>query len=220
MDAFTLTLATLIVSGLMSISLFVLYSTGNKAPYLINWIIAGILSAISSYSGLQIILGNQYSMELIAFTNATYVAMHLAILSGVRRMNSMSSQWLPIIGFSVMILVSHFIPGLLTTTTDRILFLFPIIMLVNLGAVWLLLRSQNVKIKFEYLPFFVAELIFFLQLLVRFLIVCFDTDWAKTVLGGEILNVSGSLSLLVFISLVTITACLVIFKQQDSALNK
>ncbi|QIR15432.1 GGDEF domain-containing protein [Shewanella aestuarii] len=221
MDAFILHLIIVIVSAVMVITFSIFYVIGHKQRCLLDWTIAGGLFLVSSTIGLL-----SYYVTLPywlgpAAANGLYVLAHLGLLVGLRRHFQLAPQWIPVIYIAVLVFFIHYIPGLLETLTHRLLYIYPLLMLISISTVITVLRNTKQQtLLLTYYPLMLAELIFFGQQLVRFVFVAFDQTFPLTELGSQLLLESGTLAVIVFLTLMTLACCLIVSRQQQAHLHQ
>ncbi|WP_144210701.1 GGDEF domain-containing protein [Shewanella donghaensis] len=221
MDAFTLLISTALASAIMFITLFSLYLTSKKDRSLIDWAIAGLLFFLSNMIGLIFFFSSvPFGMWPAALANMCYVLAHLALLVGVRRHLGLKPQWKYAFILSFFVFMFHFIPGFLDSVTHRILFIYPLLIVINVTIVSTLLFVKKKDFRAVYYPFILAEIIFLVQQLARFLVVAFDRQFPLTLAGNELLQTSGTLSVFAFISLITMSCGLIVFRKQEVALRQ
>ncbi|MDP5145778.1 GGDEF domain-containing protein [Shewanella sp. ULN5] len=216
MDAFTLHISTAIISAMMVVSLLTFYFVGNRERSLIDWSIAGGLFFFSNAVGIS-----SYFFDIPywlgpALTNACYILAHLALLAGLRRHLLLSPNWSLMLGIAAAVFLAHFIPGLLETITYRLLYIYPLLMAINVYTViTVVLGVKSKKLHAIYYPFMFAELIFLGQQLVRYIFVIFDNQLPLTTAGDHLLQTLGTLAVMTFLLLMMLSCCLIIYRQQQ-----
>jgi diguanylate cyclase (GGDEF)-like protein len=220
MDAFTLHVSTAIVSAMMAISLLAFYVVGHRQRSLIDWSIAGGLFFVSSCIGLL-----SYSFPIPywlgpSLANACYILAHLGLLAGIRRQLQLTPQWPSMILIAVIVFLMHYVPGFLESLTSRLLYIYPLLMLINICTVLtIILAAKSRKLNAIYYPFLFAELIFFGQQFVRFIFVAFDKQLTLSAAGNRVLQSSGTLAVFTFLMLITLSCCLIVYRQQQLKLQ-
>jgi len=216
MDAFTLHISTAIVSAMMVVSLLTFYLVGNRERSLIDWSIAGGLFFFSNAVGIA-----SYFLDIPywlgpALTNACYILAHLALLVGVRRHLLLPANWSLMLWVAVAVFFAHYIPGLLETITHRLLYIYPLLMAINVFTVFTIVKGvKSKKLHVIYYPFMFAELIFFGQQLVRFIFIVFDNQLPLSISGDHLLQTLGTLAVMTFLLLMILSCCLIVYRQQQ-----
>ncbi|UJF21607.1 GGDEF domain-containing protein [Shewanella sp. OMA3-2] len=220
MDAFTLHVSTAIVSAMMSISLLAFYIVGHRQRSLIDWSMAGGLFFASSCIGLLSYFFTIPYWLGPGLANACYILAHLGLLAGIRRHLQLTPQWHSMILIAAIVFLMHYVPGFLESLTSRLLYIYPLLMLINICTVLtIVLADKSRKIHAIYYPFMLAELIFFGQQLVRFIFVAFDQQLTLSIAGNRILQSSGTLAVFTFLMLMTLSCCLIVYRQQQLKLQ-
>lgn len=220
MDAFTLHISTAIASAMMAIGLLAFYFVGHRQRSLIDWSIAGGLFFVSSFIGLL-----SYSFPIPywlgpGLANACYILAHLGLLVGMRRHLKLKSQWSSMLLIAGVVFAMHYVPGFLESLRPRLLYIYPLLMLINICTVLtIVLVTKSRKIHAIYYPFMLAELIFFGQQLIRFIFVAFDQQLTLSVEGNRVLQTSGTLVVFIFLMLMTLSCCLIVYRQQQLKLQ-
>ncbi|MCW3173211.1 GGDEF domain-containing protein [Shewanella subflava] len=216
MDAYTLHISTAIISAMMVVSLLTFYFVGNRERSLIDWSIAGGLFFFSNGVGLASYLFEVPYWLGPALTNACYTLAHLALLAGIRRHLLLPPNWSLMLSVATAVFLAHYIPGLLETATHRLLYIYPLLMTINVYTVFTVIQGvKSKKIHAIYYPFMLAELIFFGQQLVRFTFVVFDNQLPLTIAGDDLLQTLGTLAVMTFLLLMMLSCCLIIYRQQQ-----
>ncbi|WP_394129068.1 diguanylate cyclase [Shewanella maritima] len=221
MDAYTLNVATALTSAIMFLSLLTLYISGTKERCLLDWSLSGFLFFLNScinlwafYSPVPYIIGP-------GLANIFYFLAHIGILIGVRRHLKLTAHWRMARLFAMLIFISHFVPGLLITLSARLMFMYPLLMIINVVTVYVLVKAtaKSPEYRLAYFPLMFAEVLFFSQQFVRFLMVLFDQQLPLTSAGNEFLQTSGTLAILAFLSLTNMACGLIVFRKQEIALR-
>ncbi|NKF50890.1 GGDEF domain-containing protein [Shewanella sp. WXL01] len=222
MDAYTLQVSTAMASAIMFLTLLSLYLSSNRNRCLVDWSLSGLFFFISNCIGLLSYYGPVPYILGPALANMLYLLAHLAIWVGIRRHLGLLPRWDVAILASLALFICHYVPGLLDTITNRLLIIYPLLMVINLSVLWVLIRavSKAPDYHIAYFPLMFAEVIFFTQQFVRFLVVVFDQQLPLTKAGDEFLQTSGSLAVLAFLSLVNMACGLIVFRKQEIALRK
>jgi diguanylate cyclase (GGDEF)-like protein len=219
MDSFTLVIVTALAGVIMAATMFLLYRASPRATCLLDWSAAGLFFVASSALAL---LGMATSLPYAlvpGLANALYVAGHFMILAGVRRHLGLSlhRRWLPLL--LIAVLVMHAAPFAHNSVSSRLLLLTPIIIAINAGVIWLLAQYRSRDTRSAYLPLMLVEGAFMLQMSLRAVLIALGQTSPLTLLGSQIPQTAGSLAVLVFLSLATMSCALIVIRHQELALR-
>jgi diguanylate cyclase (GGDEF)-like protein len=220
MDAYTLHIATAFVSLMMTISLLGLYIASPREHCLFDWSIAGML--FLAVNGMSVLVFHHTLPFWVApmLLNACYLTGHAVILVGVRRYLGMPPHWKLVPVFALVVFSLHMLPWVQAAVSNRILILFPIIMVINGLTATVLWRKTPVEFKLACLPLIVIELLFLLQQFLRTMMVILEPDIPLTYAGDQFLQTSGTLAIFVFLSLGTMACALMVFRRQEVVLRQ
>ncbi|MEJ6000664.1 GGDEF domain-containing protein [Paucibacter soli] len=220
MDAFTLQVAALLASAVMAISMFGLHRASRREICLRDWAVAGMCFFSSSALGWAAQSQGLSYWIAPALANSFYICAHAAILVGVRRHMGLSAhaRLLPLLG--AVALAMHALPFAQAAVANRLMLTYPVIMACNLAVIALLWRAPASEMTPAYWPLLLTELLFLLQLLMRAAMVLMGDQTALTLFGSQFVQTSGSLALLAFLSLATMSCALMVIRKQELRLRR
>jgi diguanylate cyclase (GGDEF)-like protein len=219
MDSFTLVIVTALASLIMAATMFLLYRASPRATCLLDWSSAGLFFVASNALAL---LGMATALPFAlvpGVANAFYVAGHFMILAGVRRHLGLrpNRRWLPVLMAAVLLI--HAAPFAHNSVSARLLLLTPVITAINAGVIWLLARHRTADTRSAYLPLMLVEGAFMLQSSLRAVLLALGQTTPLTLFGNQIPQTAGSLAVLVFLSLATMSCALIVIRRQELALR-
>jgi diguanylate cyclase (GGDEF)-like protein len=218
MDSFTLVVVTALASAILAGTMYLLYRASPRATCLLDWSAAGLLFLASNAVALLAIGGRLPAALAPALANACYVAGHFMLLAGVRRHLGLRPRLGWLLALTLAVLAMHALPYAQGAVTHRLILLTPIIAAINCGVVWLLARRADAETRSSYLPLMLIEGAFMLQLSLRALFVAVGQT-PLTLFGSQIPQTAGSLAVLTFLTLATMSCALIVIRQQELALR-
>lgn len=220
MDAFTLVVASALASIIMASSMALLYRADRRQPCLLDWMAAGLCFTGNSVLG-AVALQLQLDHFLVpACGNALYIAGHFGILAGVRRHVGLASGWPLLVLVAAAVFALHLVPALQASVTNRLLLFTPLIVAINGAVVATLWRCLPRADRLPYVPLAAMETVYLLQLALRALYLAANRDHALTLLGNQFLQTSGTLFVLIFLSVTTMSCALIVAARQVQALRR
>ena len=220
MDAFTLVVASALASIIMASSMALLYRADRRQPCLLDWMAAGLCFTGNSVLG-AVALKLQLGHYLVpACGNALYLAGHFGILAGVRRHVGLASGWALQALVAAAVFALHLVPALQASVTNRLLLFTPLIVAINAAVVVTLWRRLPPGERAAYVPLAAMELVFLLQLGLRALYLAANRNHGLTLLGSQFLQTSGTLFVLIFLSVTTMSCALIVVSRQVRALRR
>jgi len=221
MDAFTLVVACALAGAIMAVSMGLLYLASSRRVCLSDWALAGLCFAATNVVAACAIQYRLHVFLVPAIGNILYIAGHYAILAGLRRHLNLGPRWDLLAWLALAVFGAHLVPAVQASVTLRVLLFTPIIAIINFSAAWLLWRQPSgEQTRLAYLPMIVLELLFMLQLVLRGIYMVVYGSTHLTFLGSQFLQTSGSLFVLVFISVATTSCALIVMHQQARALKQ
>jgi diguanylate cyclase (GGDEF)-like protein len=220
MDSFTLVVASALVAGIMAASMLLLYRASSRQRCLLDWSLSGLCFLASNVIGA---LALKYKIEHAlapAIANMFYIAGHAGILAGVRRHLSLRPRYDGVALLALAVLCVHALPFAQGSVLHRLFLFTPVVVGINLGVVWLLRRQPDDGARPAYLPLMGLELLFAAQMSLRTLYLAASEDRVLTFMGSQFLQTSGSLFVLVFLSVATMACALIVTHQQELALRR
>ncbi len=220
MDAFTLTVACALAGTIMCGSMGLLYLASARRVCLFNWALAGLFFAINMILGACAIKFGLKHFLVPAFGNMFYIAGHYGILAGLRRHLGMRPRW-DILGvLASLVFCAHLVPAVQASVVCRVALFTPPIVLINLSVAWLLWRQPTGETRLSFLPMIVLELFFLAQQSVRALLMVHEARIDPAFVAGHDLQTWGTLFVLVFLSVATMSCALIVTHDQALALTR
>jgi diguanylate cyclase (GGDEF)-like protein len=220
MDAFTLIVASGLASAIMAMAMFFLYRASRREQCLLDWSLAGLCFLASNLAG-GIASSLQLSHFLLpALGNAFYIAGHFAIAAGLRRHLGLTPCYRVLALLAAAVVLLHLLPWTQASVANRLLLFTPMIAVINFHVVSLIWRLARGPGRSAYLPLLVIEVIFMLQLILRTVYMVLSRDNPLTFLGSQMLQTSGSLCVLVFLSVAGMCCAVIVIRHQELALRK
>ncbi|CAH0140067.1 putative diguanylate cyclase AdrA [Massilia sp. Bi118] len=211
MDSFTLVVASALVAGIMAASMLLLYRASSRQRCLLDWSLSGLCFLASNLIGAVAL---KYRLDTVlapAVANMFYIAGHAGILVGVRRHLFLRPRYDLAGLLALAVLCVHALPYTQGSVLHRLFLFTPVVVGINLGVVWLLRRQPDDGVKRAYLPLMALELLFAAQMALRLIL---------EFMGSQFLQTSGSLFVLVFLSVSTMACALIVTHQQELALRR
>ena len=207
------------VSFFLMLALLFLNKISPSEKYLIDWSLSGALFFASSFIGT---IGAKFSMGTLlapAFANAFYISAHAAIFTGVIRLTTQRSisWWLiPIWLITVMI---HNMEFTQASVNNRVITFYPLIIGFDLLAAIYAWKARNLVFgKALWLLIFV-ELAFVSQMVIRGVYLVLDVT-PLTLFGSEFMQTSGSLFLLIYIFLLSLSFLIILHWKKEVYLRE
>jgi len=219
MDSFTLVVASALVAGIMAISMLLLYRSSSRQRCLLDWSLAGSCFMASSIIGAFAARHQMQHALVPGFSNLFYIAGHAGILAGVRRHLGLRPRYGLLALLALAVLAAHALPVIQESVRYRLFLFTPIVVGINLSVAWLLWRQPDDRSRTVYLPLMGLELVFMAQMSLRTLYMLVSQDRTLTFMGSEFLQTCGSLFVLVFLSVATMSCALIVTHQQELALR-
>jgi diguanylate cyclase (GGDEF)-like protein len=214
MDPFTLVVASALVASIMAVSMLLLYQACSRQRCLLDWSLSGLCFMMSSVIG-AFAAKHQMDHALVpGISNMFYIAGHAAILAGVRRHLGLRSRCGLLVVLALAVLAAHALPLIGNSVHYRLYLFTPIVAGINLSVAWLLWRQPDDRARTVSLPLMVLELVFMAQMTLRTLYVIASEARTLTFMGSEYLQTSGSLFVLLFLSVATMSCALIVTHQQ------
>lgn len=220
MDSFTLVVASAMVAGVMAASMLLLYRASSRQRCLLDWSLSGLCFMATNIIGAVALKIHPDHAAAPAIANMFYIAGHAGILVGVRRHLSLRPRYDLLVLLALGVLAVHALPWTLDSVLHRMLLFTPVVVGINLGVVWLLWRQPDDGAKPAYRPLMVLELLFMAQMSARAIYMLVSEDRVLTFMGSQFLQTSGSLFVLVFLSVATMACALIVTHQQELALRR
>lgn len=220
MDAFTLVVVSALAATIMTCSMGLLYLAGSRQACLLDWTVTGALLLVNNLLGIAAIKLHASHFLIPGIANALYIAGHYGILAGLRRHFGLPTGWKLLLSCVALVPFLHALPLMRESVVYRLLVLTPVIASINLAVMLTLWRHVRRDQRAAYLPLFVVELVFMLQLCARTAYLLASEGQTLTFLGSQFLQTSGSLFVLIFLSVATMSCALIVLHQQAQALRR
>ena len=220
MDSFTLVVTSALVAGIMAASMLLLYRACSRQPCLLDWSLAGLCFMASSVVGAFTAKHQMQHALVPGVGNMFYVAGHAAVLAGVRRHLGLRPRHGLQTLLAVAVLAAHALPFVQDSVGHRLFLFTPVVAGLDLSAAWLLWRQPDDRARTVHLPLIALELVFALQMGLRTLYVAVSEDSTLTFMGSEFLQTSGTLFVMVFLSVATMSCALIVTHQRELALRR
>jgi diguanylate cyclase (GGDEF)-like protein len=186
---------------------------------MLDWVLAGVFFFSSSLLASLTFYIDFPKWFHPPLGNAFYMAGHAAIFSGVSRLVYGKSAWkLVAIIFSASLVV-HYIPDLLSSVNARILFFYPLIISLNAAAMIALWRHRKRDEGKAFLPLILVLFLFVAQLSLRGTVLLIGGE-ALTLFGDEFIQTSGTLAVLSFYFLITISFAVIVAWRKEVQLRQ
>ena len=220
MDANTLMVVSALAGAIMAATMGLLYHASSRASCLLDWSAAGLCFLASNCVGLLAISATLPFTLAPVLANTLYFAGHYLILAGVRRHLGLRPRldWLAALVLAVALV--HALPFMQSSVLHRLLILTPVLVAINAGVAWLLWRLPNDDAKSAYLPLLAVEAVFLTLQALRGIVLALDEGAPLTIFGNQVPQTAGSLVVLAFMSLATMSCALIVIRHQELALRR
>jgi diguanylate cyclase (GGDEF)-like protein len=220
MDSFTLVVASALVAAALATKMLLLYRASSGQPCLLDWSVSGLFFLVSNIIGAIAVKYQITYLLAPALGNMFYIAGHAGILVGVRRHLSLRPRYDVLGLLALAVLAAHALPYLQSSVLHRLILFTPVVVGINLGVAWLLWRHADPGARRAYLPLMTLELLFAAQMTLRAVYMLASEGHQLTFMGSQFLQTSGSLFVLVFMSVVAMSCSLIVTHQQEQALRR
>jgi len=200
--------------------MLLLYQSCSRQRCLLDWSLGGFCFMMSSIVGVFAI-NHQLQHSLVpGVGNVFYIAGHACILAGVRRHLGLRARYDLLALLALAVLAAHALPSVQDSVQARLVLFTPVVAGINLSVAWLLWRQPDDRARPVYLPLIALELVFMAQMSMRALYMAASKDHVLTFMGSEFLQTSGSLFVMLFLSVATMSCALIVAYQQELALRR
>jgi diguanylate cyclase (GGDEF)-like protein len=220
MDSFTLVVTSALVASVMAVSMLLLYQSCSRQRCLLDWSLGGFCFMASSIIGAFAATHQTQHVLIPGLGNMLYVAGHAAILAGVRRHLGLRPRYDLQALLGLAVLAAHALPAIQDSVHYRLFLFTPVVAGINLSVVWLLWRQPDDRARPVCLPLIALELVFMAQMSLRTLYLAASKHRPLTFMGSEYLQTSGSLFVMLFLSVATMSCALIVTYQQELALRR
>jgi len=212
--------ASSLAATILASSMGLIYRAGSRQACLRDWTMAGVFFAGNNILAALAITFHASHFLIPGIGNALYVAGHFGILAGLRRHLGLRTGWKPLLACTAAIPLLHALPFLQSSVMHRLFVFTPVIVAINLGVAVTLLNHVRRGEWAPYLPLAILELFFAFQLTLRAAYLIQSEGHALTFMGSQFLQTSGSLFVLVFLSVATMSCALIVTHQQARELRR
>lgn len=219
MDPFTLVVATALVGASMALGMGLLYHAGARQRCLFDWALAGLFFAANNVLSALMIAFPTEQFLVPGAGNVFYVAGHFGILAGLRRHLGLPPRWEAMGVLALAILGAHLLAPVQSSLTHRVLLFTPIIAGINFSAARLLWRQPDREARRAGMPMILLETCFLVQQTVRAGYLLAGEGGSMTPAVSRFLQISGSLAVLVFLSVAMLSCVMIVHQQQARALR-
>jgi diguanylate cyclase (GGDEF)-like protein len=220
MDSFTLVVASALVAAIMAASMLLLYRASSRQSCVLDWSLSGLCFVVSNIIAAVALTWQASHVLIPAFGNLFYLCGHAGILVGIRRHFGLRPRYDLLGALGLAVLAAHAFPFTQASVLHRILLFTPVVVGTNLGAAWLLWRQPDRSARAAYLPLMVLELVFMTQISLRAMYLLASEGHVLSFMGSEFLQTAGSLFMLLFLSVATMSCALIVTHQQELALRR
>jgi diguanylate cyclase (GGDEF)-like protein len=226
MDIYTLTIVTCLSASFMALGMGAMYWASRGEPALRDWALAGLLFFVNSLlvfllNGLLALFAGDKLLVLaltLGVGNACTVAGHVVVLSGLRRHLGRPHCLDWALGVWVLLVVAHVSPWA-SSVEARLLLTLPMMVVVSLTSAVTILRAPGYRMRSALTALLVVELLFALQLIARILLVASNIGSERQLLGSDLIQTSGRLSMFMYIALSAACCALLVTRKQALALR-
>lgn len=219
MDAYTLLAVSALAGLIMAATMALLYRASSRAPCLLDWSIAGGCFTASNAVGLLAASAALPYALAPALANALYIGGHYLILAGLRRHLGLRPRFGWLLALLTGVALLHALPYTQSSVLHRLLILTPVLAALNAGVLWLLWRLPNDEAKSAYLPLLVVEAVFMALQVLRAAFLALGHGAPLTIFGNQVPQTAGSMVVLAFLSLATMSCALIVIRRQELALR-
>jgi diguanylate cyclase (GGDEF)-like protein len=220
MDPFTLVVACALAAAIMATSMGLLYLAGSRQRCLLDWSAAGACFALSSVIAAFVFKMEGQHLLMSSIGNTFCILGHFGILAGLRRQLGRSAGWKWMAVAGALVTAAHTLPFVQHSMAHRLALFTPVVVAINLSAARLLWRHPDREARIACVPLIVLELFFSLEVVLRTVYVLFGANLPEILVSRQVLETSGSLFVLVFLSVATMSCAQVVMHQQALALRR
>ncbi len=227
MDLYTLAVVTCLSAAFMALGMGALYWASRGERALLDWALAGVLFFVN---GLLVFLLNGLlglfasdkplvTALALGVANACTAGGQLAVLSGLRRHLGRPHCLGWALGLGVLVVAVHALPGA-RSVEARLLIMLPLLLAISLTTVLTILRSPSYRWRSALTGLLVVELLYALQLSARIALVASHMGAERQILGSDLIQTFGRLSMFMFIALSSAACALMVIRKQALALRQ
>ncbi len=219
MDNFTLIVCTILISFFLMVTTYGLYLTNRTEKYLVDWTISG---GCFLFSNILRAFGEDFSIPFLiigTLANSCYMAGHVAILTGVVRLTTNRNIRQLIIWAVLMVVILHQVPLIQQSIENRMLLLFPMNVALNITSLLYLCRYRNSSTSPSYWPLMFALSFYIFEISFRGILMVADPAQFP-MQGNQIMRTLGTLFLMIFLFMLTISFVLIVNWIKEVELRK
>jgi diguanylate cyclase (GGDEF)-like protein len=220
MDLFTLVVTSALLASVMAATMLLLYQSCSRQRCLLDWSLGGLCFMASSIVGAFAATHQMQNALVPGVGNMFYIAGHAAVLAGVRRHLGLRPRYDLQALLALAVLAAHALPVIQESVQNRLYLFTPVVAGINLSVAWLLWRQPDDRARAVYLPLIALELVFMAQMSLRALYMVAGKGHTLTFMGSQFLQTSGSLFVMLFLSVATMSCALIVAHQQELALRR
>jgi len=205
----------------MSMAMHMLFRASPRERSLLDWALSGAL--ITAHSVLNLIATRSSMPYWLApaLANTVYVLGHAAMLEGVKKILGKRGHW-PV--WLIIVCVLYALQLLLSfqNLTGRwiLMLMMPFIIGINSTVAIMLFRAPRSELKPAFIPLAGVEVFSALVVLVHLIIALSNKDLKLITYGNQWLYTTGSLLVLIFLSVAMMGCSLIAFRKQELALRQ
>jgi len=218
-DNFTLIICTILISFFLTSTTLVLYLTSRGEKYLIDWAIAG---ACFLFSNIVRALNFEFDLSFVVvatLANSCYIAGNIAIMTGVIRLTIKKTVRKIIFLGALLVAGVHQLAIFQGSIDVRIMFLFPLAVLLNSTSFLFLWRHRTQSGGSAYWPLLLALGFYTLEITVRGVFMVWDPIHFP-MQGNELMRTLGTLFLMLYLFMLTISFVVIINWKRELILRK
>jgi diguanylate cyclase (GGDEF)-like protein len=219
MDVVTLLICSALVSGIMALFMSALFATSKEESFLLDWVLAGLFFFLSSFLGLYGTIVDLPALIFPSFNNAFYVCAHALLYTGASKLTKNDSNFRMIAMLFVLILLLQHLPAVKESIQVRILVFYPLITFFNLLVIKKLWDGRHLYYSKSFILLGATAGLFVFQNIVRGLAHLFP-EFELPLISSEVIKFSGTLSLIAFIFLITLSMTVIVTWKKELTLKK
>lgn len=226
MDLYTLAVVTCLSASFMALGMGALYWASRGERALRDWALAGVLFLVNSLTvfllnGLLSLFASDKPLVTalaLGISNACTVGGHLAVLSGLRRYLGKPHCLDWALGVGCAVVVIHMLPSV-RSVEGRLLVMLPLLLAISLTTAIVILRFPGYRGRSALTALLVVELLYSLQVGARFFGVASSAGTERIILGSDLIQTFGRLSMFMYIALSSAACALLVIRKQALALR-
>jgi diguanylate cyclase (GGDEF)-like protein len=219
MDIFTLIICTALISLSTVVTLAVLLVISPEERYLVDWLIAGVCFFLSNATGLILTLSAESDPFFPMIANGFYMAAHTAVMSGISLL-VLNKNIRKLIPLAFLITIGlHGFDSIMSSVESRIMTFYPMMIALTVAGLLILFLKKGNREDGKAFHVLIFTLVFFLvQLILRFPLLLND-DLNLMLAGNDFMQTSGTLFLMLYIFLLTISFSTIVIWRKEIRLR-